>query len=166
MGVGLRALWWTPGQFSTSLLADRVDPMSADLSARQYVRHHADNPSNFRVASVPPRTTASWLIPQVDWQLGYWSVDDVRIAGTGEVTDGTDEVQAYVVRRASDGAALLTVSVSGVPLDHLGERHHGPDQHAGRWQLPAYPQVGRHHDGCEGGRGRREPRYGERRRHA
>ena len=68
------------------------------------------------MASVPPRTTASWLIPQVDWPLGYWSVDDVRIAGTGEVTDGTDEVQAYVVRRASDGAALLTVSVSGVPM--------------------------------------------------
>jgi hypothetical protein len=115
MGVGLRALWWTPGRFATSLLADGVDPMSADLSARQYVRHEASNPSDFRVVSIPPRTTASWLIPEVDWQLGYWSTDDLRIAGTGEVTDGTDEVQAFFVRRASDGEGLLTVIVAGVP---------------------------------------------------
>jgi hypothetical protein len=112
MGVDLRVLWWTPRHTHTSTLADGVDTMSADLTARQYVRRQG---SEFLVASIPPRQTPAWPIAQEDWELGYWSPDDKAIAGTGEVPDGTAETQVFLVQRAATGASLLTVLVPGVP---------------------------------------------------
>jgi hypothetical protein len=113
LGVGTRALWWTPGTLATELLRSNVDPDSADLSARQYIVHLYDIGVQ-QVSSIPPRDTPAWT---TDWdsEIGVWSSDDLRIAGTGEVIADTEDTYHFIVHDASDGALLLTVNVEGVP---------------------------------------------------
>lgn len=116
--IAVRALWWTPGTQATEVLeSQNHGTMSADMSARQYISHWAPEGGGeveLWVTPIPPRAGPTWDAG-FESHFGVWSLDDLMVAGTGDVTLGTDFTENFVVYRASDGAHRLSVNVVGVP---------------------------------------------------
>jgi len=105
--------WWTPATGAVTTIRDNTDGEAADLSAWQWaVRGPQIDEHN--VQGIPPATEPDW--PAVADDRGFapnfsaWSLDDKKIVGhNGWHVDNEEEVNAYVVYRASDGAYLLGV---------------------------------------------------------
>jgi hypothetical protein len=109
--TSIDTFWWTPSSDSLELLRPDASIESADLSAWDWAVRPQDGSDPYSVQGLPPHTAPNWRVDEQDINLTAWSLDDTKIVGNNERTEGDGEISstAYLVHRASDGAQLLVV---------------------------------------------------------
>ena len=106
--------WWTPATGAVTDIRENTDGEAADLSAWQWAVRPQVGTYTAHVRGIPPATEPDWPAAEDDRgfspEFSAWSLDDKLIVGhNGWHADNEEEVNAYVVHRASDGAYLLGV---------------------------------------------------------